>query len=124
VIPAAAQLAEAILPRIADFVFVASFFLRRYGSRFAESIHPPFVQCDLGNDDSAELNFHARYTFIASARVSALSHIGLCCHIWVSVTVLASKRSVFRSLHGLLGYQRSSALFRPVCLSSTCLSIT
>src|SRR5580698_8809986 len=36
---------------------------------------------------------------------------------------LASKRSVFRSLHGLLGYQRSSALFRPVCLSSTCLSV-
>ena len=31
--------------------------------------------------------------------------------------------SVFRSLHGLLGYQRSSALFRPVCLSSTSLSV-
>src|SRR5277367_2105006 len=25
--------------------------------------------------------------------------------------------------HTLLGYQRSSALFRPVCLSSTCLSV-
>src|SRR5277367_3493480 len=41
----------------------------------------------------------------------------LCCRIWVSVTVAASQRSVFRSPHGLLGYQRSSALFRPVCLS-------
>src|SRR5271155_5757660 len=28
-----------------------------------------------------------------------------------------SKRPLFRTLHGLLGYQRSSALFRPVCLS-------
>src|SRR2546421_902824 len=32
-------------------------------------------------------------------------------------------RPLFRTLHGLLGYQRSSALFRPVCLSSTCLSV-
>src|SRR5271170_5194182 len=30
-------------------------------------------------------------------------------------------RPLFRTLHGLLGYQRSSALFRPVCLSSACL---
>src|SRR5271155_1128637 len=28
-----------------------------------------------------------------------------------------SKRPLFRTLHGLLGYQRSSTLFRPVCLS-------
>src|SRR5271168_1573778 len=31
-------------------------------------------------------------------------------------------RPLFRTLHGLLGYQRSSALFRLVCLSSTSLS--
>src|SRR3954452_7830681 len=48
----------------------------------------------------------------------------LCYHIWVSVTVVASSRSVFRSLHGLLGCHRASPLFPPVCLSSTCLSIT
>jgi hypothetical protein len=52
------------------------------------------------------------------------------CRIWVSVLSymgFSHRRSVlrplFRTLHGLLGYQRSSALFRPVCLSSTCLSI-
>src|ERR1700728_3978368 len=33
-------------------------------------------------------------------------------------------RPLYRTLHGLLRYQRSSALFRPVCLSITCLSIT
>src|SRR5271167_2559979 len=32
-------------------------------------------------------------------------------------------RPLFRTLHGLLGYQLSSALSRPVCLSSTCLSV-
>src|SRR5271155_5692605 len=32
-------------------------------------------------------------------------------------------RPLFRTLHGLLGYQRSPALFRPICLSSTCLSV-
>src|SRR5271154_5516175 len=42
----------------------------------------------------------------------------------VSVIAVVSQRSLFRTLHGLLGYQRSSALFRPVCLSSTCLSST
>src|SRR5271170_2970948 len=45
------------------------------------------------------------------------------CRIWVSVIVVVSLRPLFRTLHGLLGYQRSSALFRPVCLSSTCLSV-
>src|ERR1700733_5173834 len=44
--------------------------------------------------------------------------------IWVSVVAVGSSRPLFRTPHGLLGYQRSSALFRPVYLSSTCLSIT
>src|SRR5271169_4140017 len=53
------------------------------------------------------------------------------CRIWVSVLShmgFSHRRSVlrplFRTLHGLLGYQRSSALFRPVCLSVFNLSIT
>jgi hypothetical protein len=52
-------------------------------------------------------------------------------HTWVSVWShmgFSHRRSVlrplFRTLHGLLRYQRSSVLFRPVCLSSTYLSIT
>src|SRR5271163_2530383 len=60
---------------------------------------------------------HRRTSVPAPARVSASSHMGF-----------SHRRSVlrplFRTLHGLLGYQRSSALFRPVCLSSICLSIT
>src|SRR5277367_788204 len=66
--------------------------------------------------------------------VAHLSQLQLgfrCCRTWVSVLShmgFSHRRSVlrplFRTLHGLLGYQRSSALFRPVCLSSTCLSIT
>jgi hypothetical protein len=43
--------------------------------------------------------------------------------IWVSVIVAVSQRPLFRTLHGLLGYQRSSALFRPVCLSPVCPSL-
>jgi hypothetical protein len=32
-------------------------------------------------------------------------------------------RPLFKTLHGLLRCRRSSALFRPVCLFSTCLSV-
>jgi hypothetical protein len=49
------------------------------------------------------------------------------CRIWVSVSSHIGpchRRSVlrplFRTLHRLLGYQRSSTLFRPVCLSPVC----
>jgi hypothetical protein len=51
-------------------------------------------------------------------------------HTWVSVWShmgFSHRRSVlrplFRPLHGLLRYQRSSALFRPVCLSTFCPSL-
>jgi len=44
-------------------------------------------------------------------------------HIWVSVIAVVSQRPLFRTLHGLLGYQRSSALFRPICLSPVCPSL-
>ena len=44
------------------------------------------------------------------------------CRIWVSVSSHIGSchrrgvlRPLFRTLHGLLGYQRSSILFRPVC---------
>jgi hypothetical protein len=43
-------------------------------------------------------------------------------HIWVSVIAVVSQRPLFRTPHGLLGYQRSSALFRPVCPSLSCRS--
>src|ERR1700735_620343 len=54
-----------------------------------------------------------------------------CCHIWVMCYHIGLRaitygffqspsqrpKGLFRTPHGLLGYQRSSALFRPVCLS-------
>src|SRR5271154_1882922 len=51
-----------------------------------------------------------------------LSHWVTCYHIWVFSHRCSVLRLLFRTPHGLLGYQRSSALFRPVCLSLTCLS--
>src|SRR5271170_455282 len=63
---------------------------------------------------------HRRTSVPAPAKVSALSHMGLgvCC-IWVSVSSHTGSchrcgvlRPLFRTLHGLLGYQRSSTLFR------------
>src|SRR5271163_2368100 len=53
------------------------------------------------------------------------------CRIWVSVLShmsFSSRRGVlrllYRTLHGLLGVPALIGLFRPVYLSSTCLSIT
>jgi len=44
-------------------------------------------------------------------------------HAWAFSHRRSVLRPLFRMPHGLLGYQRSSALFRPVCLSITFLSI-
>jgi hypothetical protein len=51
----------------------------------------------------------------ASARASALSHIGFSHGRGVL-------RPLFRTLHSPVGHQRSSACFRPVCLSLFCRS--
>jgi hypothetical protein len=59
---------------------------------------------------------HRRISAPAQARVSASSHTGFSRRRGVL-------RPLFRTPYGLLRYQRSSACFRPVCLSSTCLSL-
>src|ERR1700733_2958239 len=69
--------------------------------------------------------------------LSCVSAVTMCYHIWSCVITyglrvitlgyvlshmgfqspLQRPKGLFRTPHGLLGYQRSSALFRPVCLS-------
>jgi hypothetical protein len=60
---------------------------------------------------------HRSTSVPAPAKVSAMLHLGFSHHCSVL-------RPVFRTLHSLLRYQSPSACFRPVCQSSTCLSIT
>ena len=55
--------------------------------------------------------------YVLSHMGHVLSHWVTCYHIWVFQSPSQRPKGLFRTPHGLLGYQRSSALFRPVCLS-------